>query len=60
MRYKFGRLLQLLGLVLLAMGMAGNLASPEEYSVSYMLKMAAAGIAVFYVGWLLQKGASPS
>ena len=56
MRYKLSRLLQLLGLVIPAVGIAGNLVQPEEYGVSYTLKMAALGIAVFYVGWLLQKG----
>jgi hypothetical protein len=54
MQYKLGRFLQFLGLfVLLPLAMAGNLA--EKLDLKEMLLLAAAGVAVFYVGWLLQQ-----
>lgn len=59
MRYRLGRLLQFLGLVLLPVAMAGNLARPEEFRESSTLKLTAVGMAVFFAGWLLQKGARP-
>jgi hypothetical protein len=57
MLYKLGRLLQLIGLILLPIAMAGNLA--EKMSEADMLKVVGAGIVVFLVGWLLQRAAKP-
>jgi hypothetical protein len=59
MRYWLGRLLQLVGLILLPVAIAGNLARPDELKESYTLQLAAVGVAVFYLGWLLQKGSRP-
>jgi hypothetical protein len=54
MQYKLGRFLQFLGLfVILPLAMAGNLA--EKLDLKEMLLFSAAGVAVFYVGWLLQQ-----
>lgn len=54
MRYYLGRSLQMIGLVVPLIGVAGNLARPEEVPVKTSLTYAAAGMAIFYVGWLIQ------
>jgi hypothetical protein len=54
MLYKLGRFLQFLGLfVILPVAMAGNLA--ERLSLKDMLLLSAAGVGVFFFGWLLQQ-----
>jgi hypothetical protein len=57
MLYKLGRALQLIGLLLLPFAMAGNLS--DKTTEADMLKVVAAGIGVFAVGWLLQRAARP-
>jgi hypothetical protein len=56
--YTMGRFLQLVGLLLLPLAIAGNLAN-ERLSLKESLAMSAAGILVFSAGWLLQQGARP-
>ncbi len=60
MLYKFGRLLQLIGLIVLPLAIAGNLARPVEFTLWYTLGLASAGTVVFTLGWLLQQAARPS
>jgi hypothetical protein len=55
MLYKLGRFLQLLGLLVLPVGVAGNIARPEMVGVRGTLAIASAGIAVFTAGWALQQ-----
>jgi hypothetical protein len=55
MIYKLGRFLQLLGLLVLPVGVAGNIARPEMVGVRATLAIAIAGIAVFAAGWGLQQ-----
>jgi hypothetical protein len=58
MLYKLGRFLQFLGLfVILPVAMAGNLA--ERLSLKDMLLLSAAGVGVFFLGWLLQQSGKP-
>ena len=58
MLYKLGRFLQFLGLfVILPVAMAGNLA--ERLSLKDMLLLSAAGVGVFFLGWLLQQSSKP-
>ncbi len=57
MLYKLGRVLQLIGLILLPVAMAGNIA--DRTSEAEMLKVVGVGIAVFLVGWLLQRAGKP-
>ena len=56
MVYRAGRFLQLLGLLILPLAIAGNLAN-ERLSLADSLKMSAVGILVFALGWLLQQAA---
>jgi len=57
--YRFGRFLQLLGLLIAPVGLAGNLARRETVSTGIELGILAGGIAVFVLGWLIQRGARP-
>jgi hypothetical protein len=60
MLYRIGRFLQLLGLLILPVGVAGNVARPEAVGVRESLAIAIGGIAVFGAGWLLQQWSRPS
>jgi len=55
MHYRVGRALQLVGLILLPVGMAGNIMRPGEYSLGYTLTVSGIGVAAFALGWLLQQ-----
>jgi hypothetical protein len=59
MRYRIGRFLQILGLIILPVGVSGNLARPEEVTVKASLTIAVVGMAVFFLGWLVQQKAPP-
>ena len=59
MVYRLGRFLQLLGLLIAPVGMAGNLARPELVGEGRMLAILGAGVVVFGAGWLIQRGAKP-
>lgn len=55
MLYKLGRVLQLAGLVILPVAMAGDLAGKMELKQSLSLSLL--GILVFFTGWLVQQAA---
>lgn len=57
MLYKAGRVLQLVGLLILPAAMAGNMADPQRVGVWPMLTLSAVGMGVFTLGWLLQQTA---
>jgi hypothetical protein len=57
MLYTLARLLQLAGLILLPVAMAGNLA--ESLDLRQMLLLAGAGVGLFVLGWLLQQATRP-
>lgn len=59
MLYKLSRFLQLLGLLICPVGIAGNVARPEEVSLKVSLMISGGGVLVFAVGWLLQQAARP-
>lgn len=59
MLYKLGRFLQLLGLLIVPVGLAGTFAKPNEVGERAELTIAAAGALVFFVGWLVQQGTRP-
>jgi hypothetical protein len=54
MLYKLARLLQLAGLLMLPIALAGNAAN-EALNLREMLTLAGVGVAVFAAGWLLQQ-----
>jgi hypothetical protein len=58
MLYKVGRLLQLLGLLILPVAIAGNMAD-ERLTLRDSLSLSALGVGVFFLGWLLQRGKGP-
>ncbi len=58
MRYKIGRLLQILGLVLLPIAIAGNLAG-EKLDLKESLTLSGLGMLIFFAGWLVQQGSRP-
>jgi hypothetical protein len=60
MLYKLGRFLQLLGLLITPVGVAGNLAREDLVDLKTSLGIAVGGVTVFFVGWLLQQRARPS
>jgi hypothetical protein len=56
MLYKLGRVLQLIGLILLPLAIAGNLApEPQRLDLWVSLKLSAVGVLVFGLGYLLQQ-----
>jgi hypothetical protein len=59
MRYRLGRFLQLLGLLIMPVGIAGNVAREDLVDLKASLLIAAAGMGVFATGWLLQQGSKP-
>lgn len=60
MLYKLGRFLQLLGLLLLPVGIAGNLVpEPRQLDLRTSLTISVCGMLVFVLGWLLQQGSRP-
>lgn len=54
--YRFGRILQILGLVI---GLEGLLVYGAEPSEGPMIYVTTAAVAVFYLGWFLVKRFSP-
>jgi hypothetical protein len=57
--YRLGRFLQLLGLLIAPAGLAGNLARPGVVGEREELAILAGGLAVFGLGWLIQRNAKP-
>lgn len=56
MLYKLGRLLQIVGLILLPLAIAGNLApEPQGIDLRASLTLSAVGVIVFGLGYLLQQ-----
>jgi hypothetical protein len=59
MLYKVGRLLQLAGLILLPVAIAGNVAREDQINLKVSLMLSAVGVGVFALGWWLQQAARP-
>jgi hypothetical protein len=55
MLYTVARVLQFLGLLILPIAIAGNLAD-ERLNLKESLELSTAGIVIFAAGWLLQQG----
>lgn len=54
MLYGLARLLQLVGLLLLPVAVAGEVAG--EMALKDSLSLSMLGVVLFYAGWLLQRG----
>jgi hypothetical protein len=59
MLYKLGRLLQVVGLILLPVAIAGNVAPDTPLDLKQSLTLSAVGMLVFGLGWLLQQAGRP-
>jgi hypothetical protein len=59
MLYRIGRFLQLLGLLILPIAIAGNMAREDQIDLKTSLGMSAVGILVFVIGWLIQQSSRP-
>ena len=57
MRYHLGRLLQLVGMIVLPVSLSGEVAG--HLTLGDSLKLSTLGIVIFIVGWLVQRGAKP-
>lgn len=55
MLYKLGRLLQIIGLILLPLAIAGNLSPEKPMTLGSSLTMSAIGVLVFGFGYLVQQ-----
>jgi hypothetical protein len=55
MLYRLGRLLQLVGLILLPVAIAGNIAPEQPLDLRRSLTLSGLGVLVFFVGWLIQQ-----
>ena len=55
MLYKLGRYFQLVGMILLPVAIAGNLAREDLIDLKTSLTMSGVGVGIFAVGWLLQQ-----
>ena len=57
--YKLGRLLQVVGMILLPVGVVGNLMPDKPLDLSTSLRISGLGIIVFCLGWLMQQAGRP-
>jgi hypothetical protein len=55
MLYKLGRLLQIVGLILLPLAIAGNLSPEKPMDLRSSLTLSAIGVGVFGLGYLFQQ-----
>jgi hypothetical protein len=58
--YRLGRLLQVIGMILLPLAVAGNLSPQNTLSLRESLMLSGVGVAVFALGWLIQQAGRPS
>jgi len=57
MFYRLGRFLQFVGLLILPVAIAGDLA--RQLNLRQSLSLSGVGVVVFFAGWLLQQAARP-
>ncbi len=55
MLYKIGRFLQLLGMILLPVAIAGEVMPDQRLNLRESLTLSAVGVVVFTLGWLIQQ-----
>ena len=59
MLYRLARLMQFVGLILLPVAIAGNVADPEHMDLRTSLGLSAVGVLIFFLGWSLQQRTRP-
>ena len=57
--YKLGRLMQLVGMILLPLAIAGNLSPENTLTLKESLLLSGTGVVVFTLGWFLQQAGRP-
>jgi hypothetical protein len=57
--YRLGRALQVVGMILLPLAVAGNLSPEHTLSLKASLLLSGVGIGVFVLGYLLQQAGTP-
>jgi hypothetical protein len=57
--YRLARMLQVIGMILLPLAIAGNLSPEKPLSLKASLTLSGIGIVVFIAGWLLQQRVGP-
>jgi hypothetical protein len=57
--YRLGRVLQIIGMILLPLAVAGNLSPENPLSLKQSLVLSGLGIGVFVLGWLIQQASMP-
>jgi hypothetical protein len=57
--YRLGRMLQLIGLLMLPLAIAGNLSPNDPMTLGQSLTFSAIGIGVFMLGYWLQQAGKP-
>jgi hypothetical protein len=57
--YKLGRVLQLAGLILLPVAIAGNVAPDQPLDLRASLTLSGVGMGIFGLGWLIQQIGRP-
>lgn len=59
MLYKLGRMLQVAGMILLPVAVAGNVVPGEPLDLRQSLTLSGIGVIVFVLGWLIQQMGRP-
>jgi hypothetical protein len=59
MLYKLGRFLQVVGMILLPVAIAGNLVPETPLTLWQSLTLSGIGVIVFTIGWLIQQVGKP-
>ena len=57
--YKLGRFLQVAGMIILPVAIAGNVVDQTRIDLKTSLIMSGVGVGVFIVGWLIQHAGHP-
>lgn len=57
--YQLGRFLQLIGMIMLPLAIAGNLSPQNPLELRTSLTISAIGILIFGLGWLIQQAGKP-
>jgi hypothetical protein len=57
--YRLGRLMQVVGMILLPLAIAGNLKPEDPLSLRDSLMISGVGVVVFIVGYLVQQASRP-